>query len=116
MATRVDDNVVAGLRQIREDEIRHREEIREMLMKSEPDAVPTAEPLDAERARQKQMWLEQQKMAWLAQRRAEWEAAGKLVPWVEWERQQELKWVTELPTYELHWEQQLSASAEPQRT
>jgi hypothetical protein len=25
------------------------------------------------------------------------------VPWVEWEREQELKWVTELPNYELQW-------------
>jgi hypothetical protein len=76
-----------------------------MLMKSEPDAVSASEPSGDESAKQKRAWLEQQKMAWLAQRQAEWEAAGKPEPWVEWERQQELKWVTELPNYELRWTQ-----------
>ncbi|HKA56404.1 MAG TPA: ferritin-like domain-containing protein [Candidatus Binatia bacterium] len=105
IATHVDAEIVAGLRRIREEEVRHHEEIRDMLMKSEPDAVPAPEPVGPEGARQKQVWLEQQKMAWLAQRRAEWEAAGRPVPWVEWEREQELKWVTELPSYELEWAQ-----------
>jgi hypothetical protein len=27
---------------------------------------------------------------------------------VEWEREQELKWVTELPNYELRWAQRLA--------
>lgn len=89
-----------------------------MLMRSEPDAVPPLEPLDQESAKQKHVWLEQQKMAWLAQRRVEWEAAGKPVPWAEWEREQELKWVTELPNYELQWTQHPAASArtEPRKT
>ncbi|HEV8712170.1 MAG TPA: ferritin-like domain-containing protein [Candidatus Binatia bacterium] len=118
VATPVDAEIVAGLQRLREEEIRHHEEIRDMLMKSEPDAVPPPEPLAHESAKQKQMWLEQQKMAWLAQRRAEWEAAGKPVPWVEWEREQELKWVTELPNYELQWVRHLAASArtEPRKT
>ena len=89
VAAHVDDKIVAGLQRIREEEIRHHEEIRDMLMKSEPDAVYAPEPSDAEGAKQKRVWLEQQKMIWLAQRQAEWEAAGKPESWVEWERQQE---------------------------
>jgi bacterioferritin (cytochrome b1) len=108
VATHVDAEIVAGLQRIREEEIRHHEEIRDMLMKSEPDTVPAPEPLDHESAKQKQVWLAHQKMAWLAQRREEWEAAGKPVPWVEWEREQELKWVTELPNHELQWAQRLA--------
>jgi len=118
VATHVDAEMVGGLQRIREEEICHHEEIRDMLMKSEPDTVPAPEPLDHESAKQKHVWLEHQKMAWLAQRREEWEAAGKPVPWVEWEREQELKWVTELPNYELQWAQHLAALArtEPRET
>jgi len=110
VATRIDDEIVAGLQRIWEEEVRHQEEIRDMFVKSEPDAVSAPEPLDAESAKQKYEWLAQQKMEWLSQRQTEWKAAGKPVPWVEWEREQELKWVTELPNYELHWAQRLAAS------
>jgi rubrerythrin len=108
LATHIDPDIAAGLRRIREEEARHREEIRAMFMKSEPDAVAAPEPSGSEGAEQKQKWLAQQKMKWLAQRQAEWEAAGKPEPWGEWEREQELKWVTELPNYELQWVRQKS--------
>jgi rubrerythrin len=112
LARHVDHNIVKGLQRIRQEELRHREEIRTMLMKSEPDAIPVPEQLNEETARQKQAWLEQQKMAWMAQQQAAWEAAGKPIPWAEWEREQEFKWSVELPQYELRWARRLSAAEE----
>ncbi len=103
LATHVDDNLKAGLQRIRQEEVRHHEEIRDMLMKSEPNAAPMPEPRDAAAAQQKQTWLEEKKMAWMAQQQAAWETAGKPIPWAEWEREQERRWTVELPRYELQW-------------
>jgi rubrerythrin len=104
-ATHLGDEFVTGLRRIRETEARHREEIREMLMKTEPDAVPAPVPADDVEAGEKKAWLEREKMAWLERRKAEWEARGRPDPWAAWIQQQELKWVTELPNRELEWAQ-----------
>ena len=91
-----DPEIAAGLRRIREDEKRHREEILDMLLKSDPYALPHPTTEHVQREKQKQAWLEQQKMEWLAKRQAEWEAAGKPTPWAEWIRERELQWaVTE---------------------
>jgi len=103
LAERVDNNIAIGLQHIREEELRHQEEIRDMLAKSEPGAVRVPDPWDKETARQKEEWLGEQKAAWLEQQRAMWEASGKPTPWAEWEREQEFKWNAELPQYELHW-------------
>lgn len=111
LATHVDNDIVRGLRRIRQEELCHREEIRDMMRKSEPDAMPVPEQLNEEATQQKQAWLEQQEMAWMTQQQAAWEAAGKPIPWVEWEREQEFKWNTELPQYELRWARRLSTMA-----
>jgi rubrerythrin len=99
-----DPEITAGLRRIREDEKRHREEIMDLLLKSDPYALPHPTTEHVQREKQKQAWLEQQKMEWLAKRQAEWEAAGKPTPWAEWIREREFAWeVTELPNRELVW-------------
>jgi hypothetical protein len=103
LAERVDNDIAIGLQRIRKEELRHQEEIRDMLAKSEPGAVQVPDPSDKETARQKEEWLGEQKAAWLEQQRAIWEASGKQTPWAEWEREQEFKWNTELPQYELRW-------------
>ena len=71
------------------------------------------EPGEAEALRQKHEWLEQQKRMWLEQQRAAWEADGKPLPWAEWEGEQEFKWATELPHYELHWAQTAGGPGQP---
>jgi len=103
LAERVDNNIAIGLQRIRNEELRHQEEIRDMLAKSEPGAVRVPDPADEETARRKEEWLGEQKAAWLEQQRAMWEASGKQTPWAEWEREQEFKWNAELPQYELRW-------------
>lgn len=108
LATHVDEQIEAGLRRIRQEERRHHEEIRDMMMKSEPNAAPMPEPMDAAAAREKQTWLEKQKMAWMDQQQEIWEAAGKPIPWAEWKGEQERKWAVELPRYELQWAQRVA--------
>ena len=99
-----DPEIAAGLRWIHEDERRHHEEIMDLLMKSDPYALPLPATEHGQTEQQKRAWLEQQKMEWLAKRQAEWEAAGKLTPWAEWIREREFAWVvTELPNRELVW-------------
>jgi rubrerythrin len=104
--------IAEGLRRIREDEKRHREELLDLLLKSDPYALPVMTPEQEQYEREKQEWLEQQKGEWLAQRQAEWEAAGKPVPWAEWMGEQEVAWVTnELPNRELAWTRRLAEQA-----
>jgi len=104
-----DPDIAEGLRRIRDDEKRHREEILDMLLKSDPYALPHLAVEPAQLEKQKQTWLEQQKMEWLDQRRAEWEAAGKPVPWAEWIGEREFEWaVNELPNRELAWIERLA--------
>ncbi len=93
-----------GSNVFKEEEACHREEIRDMLMKSQPYTAPVLTQ-QQECGVEKQAWLEQQKNEWLAQRQAEWEANGKQVPWVEWVREQEFRWTAELPNRELGWAQ-----------
>jgi rubrerythrin len=99
-----DPEIAEGLHRIREDEKRHREEILDLLLRSDPYALPRPTAEQAQLERQKQAWLEQQKMAWLDKRRAEWEAAGKQTPWAEWIAEREFEWaVNQLPNLELEW-------------
>ena len=101
--------IAAGLRRIHQDERRHREELMDLLLMSEPYAFPPPAPENRQMEQQKRAWLAQQKMAWLAQRQAEWEAAGKPTPWAEWIREREFAWVvTELPNRELVWTRRLA--------
>lgn len=106
--------IAEGLRRMRVEERRHRDEILDMLLKSDPYALPVLTPEQAQSEREKHAWLEQQKLEWWEQRQAAWEAAGRPVPWAEWKAQQEFTWmVQELPNRELSWirqrtEQELS--------
>ncbi len=106
-ATHADADIVVGLSRIYEEKARHREEIRDMMMKSQPYTVPILTPQE-EQATERQAWLEQQKAKWLARGQAEWEANGKQVPWMEWVREQEFRWVAELPNRELGWAQYIN--------
>lgn len=103
-AARVDPDIAGGLLHIRLDEQRHHEELREMLMKSDPYTPSTPKVPNEELEQYKQEWLAQQKMQWFEQQRAEWEAGGKLVTWEEWEGELEHRWiVNELPSLDLVW-------------
>jgi len=107
-----DPAIAHGLHRIREDEKRHREEILDMLLKSDPYALPHPTAEQAQLEQQKQAWLEQQKMEWFDKRQAEWEAAGKPVPWAEWIAEREFDWaVNELPNRELAWTQRFAEQA-----
>jgi rubrerythrin len=108
MVEHVDQEIAEGLLRLRQDERKHRAELLDMLMQSEPDAVPRPSTLPQELEKQKHAWLGQQKREWFDRRRAVWEADGKLIPWAEWVAQQEYEWTAnELPNRELHWLQQL---------
>lgn len=107
-AEQVEPEIAAGLRRIRAEKLTHREELRDMLMKSAPYTAPPTATQHAEVAPQKQAWLEQRKGAWLDHERAEWEAGGKPVPWAEWAGEQEWKWATELPHRDLEWARRLA--------
>jgi len=108
LAEQVEPEIALGLRRIREEKQQHREELRDMLMKSDPYTTPnTATPHEGVEP-QKHAWLEQRKSEWLDQERAEWEAGGKQVPWAEWSGEQEFKWVTELPHRDLEWARRLA--------
>ncbi len=111
-ATHADAEIVVGLRRIYEEEAVHREEIRDMMIKSQPYTVLVLTP-QQEQATERQAWLEQQKGEWLARGQAEWEANGKQVPWIEWVREQEYRWVAELPNRELGWAQYISNRDQP---
>lgn len=101
--------IAAKLRHIHEDEKRHREELLDLLTKSDPNALPMVTAEFMQREREKQAWLAQQKMEWLEQRQAEWEAAGKPMPWAEWLAEREFAWVTnELPNREIAWTRYLA--------
>jgi rubrerythrin len=107
-----DPEIAEGLRRIREDEKRHREELLDLLLKSDPYALPHPTTEQTQLEEQKQAWLEQQKLEWLEKRQAEWEAAGKPIPWAEWIREREFEWaVNELPNRELAWTQRLAGQA-----
>jgi rubrerythrin len=93
-----------GLRRIRAAEKRHREELLDLALKSNPNGLPVLSIDQGELEQQKQDWLEQQKMEWFDKRRAAWEAGGKQTPWAEWVAEREVEWnVCELPTRELQW-------------
>lgn len=112
-AEHLDREIAEGLSRLRQDERKHRAELLDMLMKSEPDAVPQPSPLPQALERQKHAWLAQQKMEWLERKRAVWEADGKLIPWAEWITRREYEWtVNELPNRELHWTQQHDGKTE----
>jgi len=100
--------IALGLQYIRKDKLRHREEFRQMLMKSDPYTMPTTLPLQVDETQQKQAWLEQRKNEWLNQERTAWQAGGKQTPWAEWLGEQEFKWTSELPHHEREWAQQLA--------
>ena len=107
-AEQVAPEVAVGLRHIREEEQKHREEFRDMLMKSGPYTASTTATQHEQGAPQKQAWLEQCKGEWLDQERAEWKDGGKQVPWAEWSGEQECKWATELPHRDLEWARRLA--------
>jgi len=104
--------IAAGLQRIRKDKLRHREEFRHMLMKSDPYTIPTPGFPQVHEAQQKQTWLEQRKSEWLDRERAVWEVGGKQTPWAEWSGEQEFKWATELPHHEREWTQRLAEKRE----
>ena len=97
--------IAAGLQRIRKDKLRHREEFRRMLMKSDPYTIPVPPPLQAYEEQQKQTWIAERKNEWLNQERAAWHAGGKQTPWAQWLGEQEFKWASELPHHEREWAQ-----------
>jgi rubrerythrin len=104
LAEHLNPEIAKGLARLRFDERRHREQLRELLYKSEPDAVPVPASQSTEMEQQKRTWLAEEKMVWLEQRRAAWEAEGKLIPWPEWIARREYEWTAnELPNRELRW-------------
>jgi rubrerythrin len=105
---REEPEIAAGLQRIRKDKLRHREEFRQMFMKSDPYTLATTGPPQAHEARQKQAWLEQRKNEWMDHERAAWEIEGKQTPWAEWSGEQEFKWVTDLPHHDREWTQHLA--------
>jgi len=107
-AEQVAPEVAVGLRHIREAKQKHREEFRDMLMKSDPYTASTTATQQEQVEPQKQAWLEQCKGEWLDQERAEWKDGGKQVPWAEWSGEQECKWATELPHRDLEWARRLA--------
>jgi rubrerythrin len=111
-AERETPEIAAGLQRIRQDKLRHREEFRQMLMKSDPYTNSTIGPPQAHEAQQKQAWLEQYKGEWLDHGRAVWEVGGKQTPWAEWSGEQESKWTAELPHHDREWAQHLAEKRE----
>ena len=111
-AERDNPQIAAGLKRIRKDKLRHREEFRHMLMKSDPYTIPTTGSLQMHEEQQKQAWLEQRKSEWLDHGRAVWEVGGKQTPWAEWSGEQEFKWATELPHHVREWTQRLAEKRE----
>lgn len=101
MAERAEPEIAAGLRRIRAEKQQHREELQDMLMKSDPYTTPATVTQQAQGEQQKHDWLEQHKGEWLDQERAGWEAGDKEVPWAEWLGEQEFRWATELPHRDL---------------
>jgi rubrerythrin len=109
IAERFDHEIAEGLSRLRHDERKHREQLLDLLQKSEPDAVPTPPPQPEDVERQKQIWVAQQKMTWLEERRSLWEANGKPISWAEWIARREYEWTAnELPNRELHWARRLA--------
>jgi len=107
-AEREEPEIAVGLQRIRKDKLRHREEFRHMLTKSDPYTIaPTGPPQDLEK-HHKQAWLEQRKSEWLDHGRAVWEVGGKQTPWAEWSGEQEFKWATELPHHDREWAHRLA--------
>jgi rubrerythrin len=103
LAEQAEPEIVVGLRRIRKEKLKHREEFRDMLMKSDPYTIPHTAPLQEQEEDHKQAWLEQRKSGWLDQGRTEWEAGGKQVSWAEWSGEQECRWAIELPHRDLEW-------------
>lgn len=107
-AEQVEPEIAVGLRRIRKDKQQYCEELRDMLMKSDPYTPPATTTQPEQGEQQKHAWIEQRKGEWLDQERAEWEAGGKQVPWAEWLGEQECKWATELPHRDLEWARRLA--------
>ena len=114
-AEREEPEIAVGLQRIRKDKLRHREEFRHMLMKSDPYTIPTTGFPQVHEEQQKQAWLEQRKSEWLGHERAVWELGGKQTPWAEWSGEQEFKWATELPHHDREWTQRLAEKRETLR-
>jgi hypothetical protein len=114
-AEREEPALAVGLQRIRKDKLRHREEFRHMMMKSDPYTLPHERPPQVHEAQQKQAWLEQRKSEWLGHERAVWELGGKQTPWAEWSGEQEFKWATELPHHDREWTQRLAEKRETLR-
>jgi rubrerythrin len=109
VAERFDHEIAEGLSRVRHDEREHREQLLDLLQKSEPDAVPRPPPQSEDVERQKQVWLAQQKMTWLERQRSRWEADGKPISWAEWIARREYEWTAnELPNRELYWARRLT--------
>lgn len=107
-AEHADPEIMQGLQRIRAEKQRHREEIRTLLMQSEPYAHPDPTLGHPELAQQKHAWLEHQKMVWLNAQKTHWEEQGKPIPWAEWLGEKEYEWERELPNHELEWERHMA--------
>lgn len=101
--------LAVGLQRIRKDKLRHREELRDMFMKSDPYTPAATGLRHAPEERLKKAWLERQKNKWLDHEKDAWEVEGKQTPWAEWSGEQEFKWATELPHYNREWLQRQAA-------
>jgi hypothetical protein len=113
-AEHLDPAIAEGLRRLRQDERKHRKELLELMLKSDPNVPPHVTTQRPDLEKQKRVWLEQQKLAWLDQRRVAWEADGRPTPWIEWLTQQEYAWaVNELPNRELAWILRLAEQEAP---
>lgn len=107
-AEREEPVIAVGLQRIRKDKLRHREELRDMFMKSDPYTPASTGLPHAHEEDLKHAWLELQKNEWLDHEQAAWEVEGKQTPWAEWSGEQEFKWATELPHYNREWAQRLT--------
>jgi len=107
-AEREEPVIAEGLQRIRQDKLRHREEFRQMFMKSDPYTIATTGPPRAHEAQRKHTWLEQRKNEWMDHERAAWEIEGKQTPWAEWSGEQEFRWMAELPHHDRAWTQYLA--------
>lgn len=101
--------IALGLQRIRNDKLRHREELRDLFRKSDPYTPALVSLPHVQGEHLKQAWLERQKNNWLDHEKSAWEAEGKQTSWAEWSGEQEFKWAAELPHYKREWARRQAA-------
>lgn len=107
LAEREKPELAVGLHRLRQDKLRHREDLRHLQMKSDPYNLSMRGQmglLSAGETGQKRVWFEQRKNSWLDRQRTLWVVEGKLAPSSEWSGEQEVRWTVELSSREREWE------------